>query len=179
MRTNVPNFGDAGARFLQKRVHWRLAAAIGVAGFAGCVLASCSKYEMLGVYPDEPARIPLPRQALLQRQPEPGCTAEAAGPDTLGGDLRPSLQRHASAAMLAAAAASDAPRLPVTPTSGQSENAIAQSDPNLGLAQRIKLEYERDCFRRAEMRTRERLQKLQEAVAVTAKAVKRAELSRP
>jgi hypothetical protein len=143
------------------------------------VLASCSKYEMLGVYPDQPKRIPLPRQALLQRQPEPGCTAEAAGPDTLGGDLRPSLQRHASAAMLAAAAASDAPRMPANANLGAigERHRAKRSEP--WLAQRIKLEYERDCFRRAEMRTRERLQKLQEAVAVTAKAVKRAELSRP
>ena len=62
--------------------------------------------------------------------------------------------------------------------SEQSDSAVAQADPNLALSQRIKLEYERDCFRRAEIRIRERLLKLQQAVAVTARAVKRAEQSR-
>jgi hypothetical protein len=78
-----------------------------------------------------------------------------------------------------AAGASDAPRLPATPISGVSDSAVAQADPNLALSQRIKLEYERDCFRRAEIRIRERLLQLQRAVAVTARAVKRAEQDRP
>lgn len=177
MRTYVPSSRMAVARLVLKRVPWRLAAAIGVAGLAGCVLVSCSKYEMVGVRP-EPARIPLPKQALLRPEPESGCTAEASGPETLGGDLRPPALRHASAAMLAAAA-SDAPRLPARVISGVSDSAVAQADPNLTLSQRIKLEYERDCFRRAEMRIRERLLKLQRAVAVTARAVKRAEQDRP
>jgi hypothetical protein len=177
VRINIPSSVVSVARFAQQRVRWRLAAAIGVAGLAGCVLASCSKYEMLGVYL-EPARIPLPKQALLRPEPEPGCTAEAAGPETHGGDLRPSALRHASAAMLAAGAP-DAPRLPATPISGVSDSTVAQADPNLTLSQRIKLEYERDCFRRAEIRIRERLLKLQQAVAVTARAVKRAEQDRP
>jgi hypothetical protein len=164
-----------GARFFQASVQWRLAAALSVAALGATLLASCSKYEVVGVYP-EPERIPLPKQALLQPEPEPGCTAEASGPETHG-DLRPSALRHARAAMLAAGA-SDAPRMPTTAVSGQSDS-VAQADPNLALSQRIKLEYERDCFRRAEIRTRERLQKLQQAVAVTAKAVKRAEQSRP
>ena len=57
-----------------------------------------------------------------------------------------------------------APRLPATPISGVSDSEVAQADPNLALSQRIKLEYERDCFRRAEMRIRERLLKLQRAM---------------
>jgi hypothetical protein len=178
VRTNVPSSAMAGARVFQTRVHWRPAAAISVAALAASLLASCSKYEVVGMYP-EPERIPLPKQALLQPEPEPGCTAEASGPETLGGDLRPSALRHARAAMLAAAGSTDAARMPTTTVSGQSDGAVAQADPNLGLAQRIKLEYERDCFRRAELRTRERLLKLQRAVAVTAKAVKRAEQDRP
>jgi hypothetical protein len=167
----------AGARVFQTSVHWRLAAAISVAALGATLLASCSKYEVVGMYP-EPERIPLPKQALLQPEPAPACTAEASAPETLGGDLRPSALRHARAAMLAVGA-TDAPRMPTTAVSGQSDSAVAQADPNLSLAQRIKLEYERDCFRRAEMRTRERLLKLQQAVAVTAKAVRRAEQDRP
>jgi hypothetical protein len=177
VRIIIPISGVTGALFKQSREYQRLAAALVVAGLAGCVLSSCSKYEVVGVYP-EPAPIPLPRQALLTPEPEPGCTAEASGPETHG-DLRPAALRHASAAMLAAAGMSDTPRLPLAAASGQSDGAVAQADPNLGLAQRIKLEYERDCFRRAEMRTRERLLKLQQAVAVTARAVKRAEQARP
>jgi hypothetical protein len=132
---------------------------------------------MTGIHA-EPARIPLPKQALLRPEPEPGCTAEASGPETHGGDLRPSALRHASAAMLAAGV-SNGPQLPATAISGQSDSEVAQADPNLALSQRIKLEYERDCFRRAEIRIRERLLKLQQAVAVTARAVKRAEQERP
>ena len=178
MRSDIPSSILAAARLMQERERWRLAAVIGVAALAGCLLASCSKYELVDAYP-EPARIPLPKQALLTREPEPGCTAQAAGPETHGGDLRPPALRHAPAAMFAAAGASDSPRLPVMAASGQSDGALAQADPNLGLAQRIKLEYERDCFRRAEQRTRDKLLKLQEAVAVTARAVKRAEQARP
>jgi hypothetical protein len=177
VRSHIPSSILAAARLMQKRVRWRLAAVIGIAALAGCLLASCSKYELVEAHP-EPARIPLPKQALLTREPEPGCTAQAAAPETHG-DLRPPALHHAPAAMFAAAGASDSPRLPVMAASGQSDGALAQADPNLGLAQRIKLEYERDCFRRAEQRTREKLLKLQQAVAVPARAVKRAEQARP
>lgn len=45
-----------------------------------------------------------------------------------------------------------------------------QSGANADLALRIKLEYERACYRRAGMRIRERLQQLQASVAATIKA---------
>jgi len=61
---------------------------------------------------------------------------------------------------------------PTAPDAAKSEQP---SDPNADLALRIKLEYERECYRRAEMRVRERLQRLQSSTANTIKAVKRLE----
>ena len=48
-----------------------------------------------------------------------------------------------------------------------------QGDTNAALGLRIRLEYERDCFRRAELQTRDRLHRLQAAVGKTIKTVKR------
>ena len=80
---------------------------------------------------------------------------------------------------LAAARNADTLDAPATTTPIRSGSTLAQADPNLGLSQRIRLEYERDCFRRAEIRARERLLQLQRAVSRTAKAIKRAEQSAP
>ena len=55
--------------------------------------------------------------------------------------------------------------------------APAQPDPNADLALRIKLDYERECYRKAEERVRQRLQKLQAATSETVKAVKQNEQS--
>jgi hypothetical protein len=41
----------------------------------------------------------------------------------------------------------------------------------------IKLEYERECYRKAEIRVRDRLKRLQAAAAETIKAVNRIELN--
>ena len=48
-----------------------------------------------------------------------------------------------------------------------------ESDPDLAL--RIKLEYERECYRQAETRVREQLRKLQASASETVKAVKQLE----
>ncbi len=50
-----------------------------------------------------------------------------------------------------------------------------QTDRNEELALRIKLEYERECYRQAEARVRERLRQLQVSVGETAKSVSRME----
>lgn len=52
-----------------------------------------------------------------------------------------------------------------------------QSNPNASLSQRIKLEYERNCFQQAEMRLREQLLQLQAAIGKTIRSVKRNERS--
>jgi hypothetical protein len=46
---------------------------------------------------------------------------------------------------------------------------------NAELALRIKLEYERECYRQAEMRVRQRLHLLQSSVGETVKSVNRTE----
>ena len=168
MRIYIPRLGE-------RHTHMRLALAIGIAGFAGPMLASCSKFELVEASSGL-THIPLPKRALLEPQPEPGCTTEALG---AGDELHQSQLRRTMLASLAAASLDRSGQSGAT-TTVQSDSTLAQTDPNLGLSLRIKLEYERDCFRRAEMRARERLLQLQKAVGATAKAVKRAEeQSRP
>ena len=174
MRTLVPKARLAGALSLGKRGHYRLVATVFVAGLAVCALSSCSKYDM-GAYSGS-SRIPLPKRTLLEPPSEPNCTTEASRPGGYG-----SLPEHhrTMVASLAATGITDTPDAPATVAPLQSGSTLAQADPNLGLSQRIRLEYERDCFRRAEMRTRERLLQLQRAVSRTAKAVKRTEQPAP
>ena len=49
------------------------------------------------------------------------------------------------------------------------------SEKNADLALRIKLEYERECYRQAEIRVREQLRKLQASASDTVRAVKQLE----
>jgi hypothetical protein len=59
-------------------------------------------------------------------------------------------------------------------SAGQSTAAAGSPPPgdaDAGLALRIKLEYERECYRQAELRARNRLHQLQESVSATVKAV--------
>jgi hypothetical protein len=174
VRTLVPSAGLAGAPSFGKRAPYRLAAAISVAALAVCALSSCSKYDMAAY--SGPARIPLPKRALLEPPPEPNCTTEASRPGGYGGNLPAPEHHRTMIASLAAAGHPDTLDAPATATPG---STLAQADPNLGLSLRIRLEYERDCFRRAEIRTRERMLQLQRAVSRTAKAVKRTEQSAP
>ena len=63
------------------------------------------------------------------------------------------------------------------PASSDAAAAVVPPQPetNTDLALRIKLEYERECYRQAESRVRERLQKLQASASETVKAVKQLE----
>jgi hypothetical protein len=49
------------------------------------------------------------------------------------------------------------------------------ADRNAEMALRIKLEYERECYRQAEARVRERLHQLQSSISETVKSVNRSE----
>ena len=62
-------------RLCERHAHVRLALAIGIGGCVGSMLASCSKYELVDA-PSGLAHIPLPKRALLEPLPEPGCTTE-------------------------------------------------------------------------------------------------------
>jgi hypothetical protein len=96
-------------------------------------------------------QIPLPDRALLETPAEPDCGA-AQGPRRPG--------RPESATATAGLA---------TPTAAEEG---AAGDANADLALRIKLEYERECYRQAEARMRDRLKQLQASTTQTVKAVK-------
>ena len=88
----------------------------------------------------------MPSQALLAPQDKPDC--ESTG-------------RHLpSSGASAAVAPTPAPTTP---------------EMNADLTLRIKLEYERECYRQAEARVREQLRKLQASASDTIKAVKQLE----
>jgi hypothetical protein len=95
--------------------------------------------------------IPLPERTLLQPQDEPGCELKA--PQEEGGE--------------------GVEQRPAPPS--ESNRKLDQVNSNAALGLRIRLEYERDCFRRAEMQARDRLHRLQAAVGKTIKTVKRIE----
>lgn len=146
-------------RSLSLRAHLpslALAIACFVAPFAGCVPAY---YE--DDFPRPRARsqekVPLPRAALLSPQGPPDCGEGIAGDQrTAGSDPK----RTTGAAVPDAVSAAMVP-------------PGAAVDRDLELAARIKLEYERECYRQAEMRVRERLRQLQSSVGETIKAIDR------
>lgn len=138
------------------------------AGLCAGVLLGCAGEQ--GPQPYDTARtamrIPLPAPALLKPQPAPGCSSRTS-------QLQPGAEpKRVRVANLAAGERSDSDASP-------SKQIVAQVDSSASLAQRIKLEYERDCYQRAEVRVRERLRRLQAAVGTTIKAVKRAEQTAP
>jgi hypothetical protein len=103
--------------------------------------------------------VPLPKAALLARQAAPDCgEAKTADARPAAGDSK----RMASAV-------TPAPASPAT------VSPSPEVERNAELALRIKLEYERECYRQAEMRVRERLHQLQSSVGETVKSVNRTE----
>jgi hypothetical protein len=94
-------------------------------------------------------KIPLPDRALLKPQDEPDCGLQVA-------QQTPNNDERAA-------------------TSGTETGSISRGGPNTELAQRIALEYERECYRMAEARVRARLRQLQLSMARMARAVRSAE----
>ena len=105
------------------------------------------------------SRVPLPKAALLAPQAAPDCgEAKTADARPAAGNSK----RMASAAVPEPASSATVPPSP-------------DADRNAELALRIKLEYERECYRQAEMRVRERLHQLQSSIGETVKSVNRTE----
>ena len=143
---------------------------VSVIAVIAAVLGGCAQDfdEDYGVYysgdPAAPRRtakikakipqIPLPDRALLETPPEPDCGAAQA-------PRRPGRPESATATAGLA-----------TPTAAEEG---AANDANADLALRIKLEYERECYRQAEARMRDRLKQLQASTTQTVRAVKGAE----
>jgi len=142
-----------------------LAAALGGSALIGCA----GQYaQQDGGALAAKAVIPLPERALLAPQAEPACTLKVSGAKGGDGQTRQSGMLTRKIANLAAFERSD---VPIGQADMQPEEV--QLDPNASLAQRIKLEYERNCFQQAEARVRARLRRLQLAVGRTIVAVKR------
>ena len=94
-------------------------------------------------------KIPLPDRALLEPQAEPDC---------------------GSAPVQRAAGRSTATAAMTTPALAEGGG----NDPNAELALRIRLEYERECYRQAEIRVRDRLKQLQMSTTQTMRTIDRA-----
>ena len=150
---------------------------VSVAGLSACLLLGCAvEHSHQGGSARSPkSAIPLPERALLKPQGEPGCEFKTSRMD--GGEGRehrtePVPARVANLVAREQSVWSDS-RPPAPPPALQANRQLSQIDPNAALGLRIRLEYERDCFRRAEMQARDRLQRLQAAVSKTVRAVKR------
>jgi hypothetical protein len=97
-------------------------------------------------------KVPLPDNALLETPAAPDCGVSQTA-------KRPTQAETASAS---------------AELTTQSLPDSATQDANAELATRIKLEYERECYRQAEARVRDRLKQLQASTSQSLKAVKAA-----
>lgn len=117
------------------------------------IIGGCAAGAMPSEEPAELSRrIPLPPAAMLAAAPVPSCSAAAS---------------TASATPPAAPAPAAAPPAATAPAAEPAADAT--------LAQRLKLEFERDCYKAAEAQMRRRLARLQAAARATARAVERLE----
>jgi hypothetical protein len=154
-------------------LHWRMPA---VAGLFACILLGCAAdYQQEASIRQTRPSVPVPSQALLTPPSDPGCALKTSDfKDREGEGERASTRIAQVDKRSGVAMASDVPPSGIV---SQPIGTLVQTDPNASLAARIKLEYERDCFRRAEARVRERLARLQSAVRQTIRAVRLVEQS--
>ena len=150
--------------------HWHLRLPFVVA-LSGCALLGCAHSGQQGSSTTTKP-IPLPSLALLTQYPEPGCELKASELNGHKGRAEgvavrvanlPGERSHKSAG-------SDGPTS-VSGTTSQPNRSLARANPDASLAERIRLEYERNCFQRAEVRVREKLMQLQIAVRKTVRAI--------
>ena len=165
------------ARFLSKRGRLRLASSVFVAGLSGCALFGCAREyngRIFGAPGFKQVRVPLPQQALLKPQPKPICTLENSSGLPHGQDhVQPPRGEQTRVASLVIDGNVDRS---ISSRSAAASNPVGiPVQSGLSLSQRVKLEYERDCFSRAEAQVRQRLLRLQVATGAMVKAIKRAE----
>jgi hypothetical protein len=128
---------------------------VSVAGLSACLLLGCAveHSHQVGSTRSSKTAIPLPERALLKPQGEPGCefkTSRLDGGEGRGQSSEPVPTRVANLAGREQSARSDG-QPPTSAPLSQQNRKLGQIDPNAALGLRIRLEYERDCFRRAEM----------------------------
>ena len=168
--TNVLN-----AAFSWNHGHLRL---LFVVALSGCALVGCAAHSGQQGSSTSGNRIPLPSFALLTQQPEPGCALKASELNGHNGRAERVPVRVANLPHERSyrSAGSDGPPSVPGPAS-QPNRTLAQASSDASLAERIRLEYERNCFQRAEVRVREKLLQLQVAVRKTVRAVESTERS--
>ena len=163
------------ARFLRKRGRLRLAKSVFVVGLSGCALFGCAReynVRVFGAPGFKQVRVPLPQQALLKPQPTPKCTLETSSALPQG-QAQPS---HGEQTRVASLVMDGNVDRSISSRSAAASNPVGiPVQTGLSLSQRVKLEYERDCFSRAEAQVRQRLLRLQVATGAMVKAIKRAE----
>jgi hypothetical protein len=156
----------------------RLLSIVSLTGLSACLLTGCATQHgwQDGSMQVAKSAIPLPERSLLKPQPEPGCTTGMPRTDSDQSSERGRDRAHTKVASLATPEqlSDDRSSTPVAPS--QSMPTLSQADPNAGLTTRIRLEYERNCFQRAELSARQRLHRLQASVARTVAAVRRREM---
>lgn len=113
------------------------------------------------------AKIPVPGSALLTPQADPRCEETKSTASLQPAKADP---KRVASAEAGGGNAGAAPTPGETAAAGAA-NPSAPADANRDLALRIKLEYERECYRQAELRARNRLGELQKSVGATIKAV--------
>jgi hypothetical protein len=117
--------------------------------------------------------IPRPAQALLIPPKEPVCTPSSSGLRT--GKEQPEAEarvreKRDGAERSSGSTEPGGPRSRQTP---QRDPGSAQGHPDASLSQRIRLEFELNCFQQAEMRARAQLLQLQAAVGKTIRSLDR------
>lgn len=121
------------------------------------------------------SHVPLPKHALLAPPTQPACTLQTPGLTEQSQGERAELGPTIAGA-LAAQEGSNEPNgsgdWPLT-SEVMRRHMLVQAEPNSSLSQRIRLEFERDCFQRAEIRLRKQLLQLQAAIEKTIRSVKR------
>jgi hypothetical protein len=121
------------------------------------------------------SHVPLPKRALLAPPTQPACMLQTPGL-TEQSQAERAEPGPTLAWALAAQEGSNEPNgsgdWPPT-SEAMRRHMLVQTEPNSSLSQRIRLEYERDCFQRAEIRLRKQLLQLQAAIDKTIRSVKR------
>jgi hypothetical protein len=153
---------------------WHLVALLSAAALAGCAPAYSEHAEAVAHSPLPRAQrqaastIPLPAPALLASPRAPDCDGTPVSADEPDA-AAPKVAREASAEPSSSTIAGE------PQAAAAAKSPPHPADTGAELAHRVRLEYERECYRRAEKRVRERLRKLQASVSEAVKAVKRPE----
>ena len=154
------------------------------ASLAGTLLlAGCCPPDMDSTEPIAAARPQQKKLPRLAARPDPALLKPQTGPNCEDRSVRPAAVDKAnepSAEATRRVASNDAAR---TPAEGPAPSELAQqpaggvepAKANAEMAARIKLEYERECYRQAEARVRDQLSRLQVSVSDSLKLYKRLE----